>query len=1194
MLAHKRRSKRRTVRSRPVRLTRAGAAIAMILGLTGLLATPSTSAVAAGAPAARLARIGSAAVATAAEGGYWLTTGTGRVFAFGAARSEGSLARAVNRPVVGLAGMPDGGGYWLVASDGGIFAFGDARFHGSTGNIHLNRPIVGMAATPDGAGDWLVASDGGVFTFGDARFHGSGAAGAANPAVGIAASPDGGGYWLLDTSGTVESFGDAAANGQVGASGSSFSGLSTVPHPFVGHFTANPNALGLAGGAVHLRAAVAGATSCSLAASPSLTGFPRAVSCGSGGPDLAVSVPPNAGSSRVEEFRLLADGPGGASLGAVTQVAQAANFNQAAWLEAPRGDQLQAISCPTSGFCVAVDDRANAIVYRTGHWSAASVALGQSLSTVSCVSPTFCVAGGSYGVDIFQNGAWSAPSGPGVNSQTLSDVSCVSASFCAGSAADLLYVFRNGHWSATQFNSYDQAFITAVSCTSANFCAASITSFGAPATTRFSYWNGTRWSTPGQSMSISAEEITCGAPSMCLVSSGGNTVERFDGTSWSPLSAPLPVQSVVCRSSSFCVAGNNQGGIAVYNGDSWSPVSNSVLLTALSCASSTFCGAVGGLEAIVFNPSQPLVAETSVPAPSGWGSSFARVGCAHDGFCAAATSSDVIDYNGTSWSPPVEVTSQGNLIDAVSCASSSFCAAVDNKGNFFTYDGASWSPPTAIDTGQYPELVALSCPTSTFCVALGANGNAFVRKGSTWTETALGIYPQGPNSLSCVSASFCLAAGPGSADMFNGQSWSPTTIWAAPPSSSIGPVSCVTQDWCEALVLESTSLGGVELVERWNGVQWSWPAGPAPAIGANSLYCATSTVCVAGLSGVLDVELGSNWSPLNALTGSAPILAVACPSANECVGVGTDLVTFDPEIWPVAAQAEPVASLDSISCAPTAFCVAADDGGDVFTHRDGAWSGPTQIETATGGSLLVSCSSSTSCVAADGLGRYLTYNGKSWSWPSFVSPGAGASPLTSLSCASARFCGAVQQIGYPAFGAPATFDGTNWTLYNNLDDDVASVDCVSEKFCAALDTSGRVLFFDGSSWSSPLTVDPQAAANSAAISCTSRTYCVYFNLAYPGFSYYNTYVYDGATWRYVPPLTVPYPSSTVGFSCGAPGFCIAAENANGYFQYYAFNGSRWSAPVSAPYGVTGISCAGTTICAAMDWFNQIHVGTSAT
>jgi N-acetylmuramoyl-L-alanine amidase len=132
-------------------------------------------------------------------GGYWLVAADGGIFSFGDASFYGSTgAMALNRPIVGMAAVPGGGGYWLVAADGGIFSFGDASFYGSTGAMALNRPIVGMAAVPDGEGYWLVAADGGIFSFGDASFYGSTGGGQlAAPAVGITTTPSGNGYWLV-------------------------------------------------------------------------------------------------------------------------------------------------------------------------------------------------------------------------------------------------------------------------------------------------------------------------------------------------------------------------------------------------------------------------------------------------------------------------------------------------------------------------------------------------------------------------------------------------------------------------------------------------------------------------------------------------------------------------------------------------------------------------------------------------------------------------------------------------------------------------------------------------------------------------------------------------------------------------------------------------------------------------------------
>ena len=99
------------------------------------------------------------------------------------------MARALNKPIVGMAATPDGKGYWLVASDGGIFSYGDAKFFGSMGGKPLNSPIVGMAADAATGGYWEVAADGGIFSF-NAPFYGStGSIHLNQPIVGHGGSP---------------------------------------------------------------------------------------------------------------------------------------------------------------------------------------------------------------------------------------------------------------------------------------------------------------------------------------------------------------------------------------------------------------------------------------------------------------------------------------------------------------------------------------------------------------------------------------------------------------------------------------------------------------------------------------------------------------------------------------------------------------------------------------------------------------------------------------------------------------------------------------------------------------------------------------------------------------------------------------------------------------------------------------------
>jgi sugar lactone lactonase YvrE len=163
---------------------------------------------------------GPAGVVFVPSTGYTLAASDGGIFNYGGSGFFGSQGGSpLNKPIVGMAGSPDGLGYWLVASDGGIFNFGDAGFYGSHGGSPLNKPVVGMAATPDGKGYWLVASDGGIFTYGDATFHGSHGASPLNkPIVGMAATGDGGGYWLVASDGGIFNYGDAGFCGSHGGS----------------------------------------------------------------------------------------------------------------------------------------------------------------------------------------------------------------------------------------------------------------------------------------------------------------------------------------------------------------------------------------------------------------------------------------------------------------------------------------------------------------------------------------------------------------------------------------------------------------------------------------------------------------------------------------------------------------------------------------------------------------------------------------------------------------------------------------------------------------------------------------------------------------------------------------------------------------------------------------------------------------
>jgi hypothetical protein len=77
-------------------------------------------------------------------------------------------------------------------------------------------------------------------------------------------------------------------------------------------------------------------------------------------------------------------------------------------------DDLVSVSCPTSGFCVAVDDQGDYFTYNGSAWNGPNSLDGSGFTAVSCPSPSFCVAVDYSGNAFAFNGsAWSEQTGVG-------------------------------------------------------------------------------------------------------------------------------------------------------------------------------------------------------------------------------------------------------------------------------------------------------------------------------------------------------------------------------------------------------------------------------------------------------------------------------------------------------------------------------------------------------------------------------------------------------------------------------------------------------------------------------------------------------------------------------------------------------------------------------------------------------------
>src|ERR1700688_2740891 len=98
-------------------------------------------------------------------------------------------------------------------------------------------------------------------------------------------------------------------------------------------------------------------------------------------------------------------------------------------------------------------------------------------------------------------------------------------------------------------------------------------------------------------------------------------------------------------------------------------------------------------------------------------------------------------------------------MSSISSHSSSFCAAVDLAGYATTFNGVTWSALTApVPTNPVTGLTAVSCASASFCAAIdGPAGTVVMYNGTTWSMP-LSIDPaMDTASVSCPSAQFCVA-----------------------------------------------------------------------------------------------------------------------------------------------------------------------------------------------------------------------------------------------------------------------------------------------------------------------------------------------------------------------------------------------------------------------------------------------------
>gem|GEM_PF-1763467 len=388
---------------------------------------------------------------------------------------------------------------------------------------------------------------------------------------------------------------------------------------------------------------------------------------------------------------------------------------------------------------------------------------------------------------------------------------------------------------------------------------------------------------------------------------------------------------------------------------------------------------------------------------------------------------------------------------------------------------------TQATSSQFTSMTSVSCPTSSFCAAGGSytvtgGRNAFVStfNGSNWTShivgASLGATTIVVNSVSCVSAAFCIAAGnfvsPGGSTLgfvtsWNGVSWSDQALpplATAPTAETLSTVSCVTTTFCAVGggYLAEGATTTLPFVSVFDGTTWRGQTFDANVASSNSVAagaidsvsCVSATFCEAGgdYGDAVNYGAGPTTEPLvaswNGVRWSAQqlastvntghngnVTAVSCVSTTFCVAAGTDAVQqasthsaflseFNGLTWssqgfadlvprPLLATVTSV-SLPAVSCTSAQFCVAT--GSYVYQPHDL----PLSVAFAT------------------------TWNGQSWAVQSLETslPPTGGAVASTVSCVNSTFCvvggndspvgQAVGSVPPPSFAFVSVWNGGSW------------------------------------------------------------------------------------------------------------------------------------------------------------------------
>jgi hypothetical protein len=264
--------------------------------------------------------------------------------------------------------------------------------------------------------------------------------------------------------------------------------------------------------------------------------------------------------------------------------------------------------------------------------------------------------------------------------------------------------------------------------------------------------------------------LSCPQKLSCYAADGAGNIlfSSGEGQPWRIVDTDpggAAINGISCPTASFCVAVDNGGNALIDSGGSWSdPISvdsNGGGFVAISCLSTTLCLAPDsdGNVAVFTGVDTKWAVESVDP-----NNTPTDISCPTTSFCELTDQNgNVLSWSGRSWSNPSQVASTNDNtseLNAISCATPSFCVAVDGTANssdggyVYTFNGSNWTPEPVSTAAP---LDAIACPESGFCVATTSSGGVRVYRGGTWSGVSQIDGNNSFSNIACSTSSSCVA-----------------------------------------------------------------------------------------------------------------------------------------------------------------------------------------------------------------------------------------------------------------------------------------------------------------------------------------------------------------------------------------------------------------------------------------------------